>query len=119
MVTPDYLSWKEITSAIEYDDRGLRMNLPGNLTEGQQQMLVPYLRKELGMSHAQACSAAIVSDKGGKNAFRVDENADPMVATVVRSGLTTVRDALIMVTEEVPKPMQRLAAVKLQTGRGE
>ena len=117
MVTPDYLSWKEITGSIEYGDSGLRMNLSGNLTEGQQQMLVPYFRKELEMSHAQACSAAIVSDKGGKNAFRVDENADPMVSDVVRSGLTTVNDALIMVTEEVPKPMQRLAAVKLQTGK--
>ena len=95
------------------------MNLMGSLTDGQQQMLVPYFRQKFGMQHGDAYPRAGVSDKGGKNAFRVVTEADPMTADVVRSGLTSVRDAMLMVLWQVPGEVQRAAASEVIAGNSD
>ncbi len=111
------LSWDEITKSISNGGGVISMNFKGHLTDGQKQMLVPYFRQKFGMQHGDAYPRAGTSDKGGKNGSRVATEADPLVADLVRDGLTSVNDALIMVREEVPERFQRLAAAEVREGK--
>ena len=104
-------NWDEIADSAFRD--GV---VPSKLSDAQKQMLVYDLR-ERGMSHKDACTRLGVSDKGGKNGVRVARYADPLVADLVRDDLTSVLDALIMVIEKVPEPIQRLAVVEVRTGK--
>ena len=79
----------------------------------QKAMLVPYLRQR-GMAHNQARLAAGVSDKNGKNAFRVAETADPTVTDLIRSGRTSVNDAMMVI--DLPVEIQQAAVDEVRAG---
>lgn len=108
-----------VIRTVDWDkivDDALRSGVvPSDFSDTQKQMLVYDFRQH--MSHKEACTRLGVKDKSSKNAVRVAREADPLVADLLRNDRTSVRDALLMVTEEVPKPMQRLAAEEVWTGK--
>ena len=87
---------------------------PRPLTQGQRQMLVVEYREQ-GASHEQAITMAGVSDKGGKNAVRVDRTAEPAVTQLVKDGITSVNDAMTVML--FPADVQRQAATEVAVGR--
>ena len=105
----DYTLPDDMTAA----DYVLSMMARRNLTQGQRQILVSDLRA-LGLSHKQAIAAAGVSDKGGKNAVRVVNTADPAVTDTVRAGLASVNDAMAVMN--LPENVQQSAAAELADG---
>ncbi len=110
MVSAAY-NWDEIA------DSALREGVvPSDFSDAQKQMLVYDLR-ERGMSHKEAWTRLGVSDKGGKNAVRVVNSADPAVTDVVRLGLasTSVRDAMQVMG--LPVEIQRAAAAEVKVGK--
>ena len=84
------------------------------LTQGQRQMLVVEFRAQ-GKSHKQAIAMAGVSDKGGKNAVRVDREAEPVVAQLVQEGITSVNDAMSVM--QLPAEVQNQAAAEVVAGQ--
>ncbi len=89
-------------------------NEPSPLTQGQRQMLVVEYRKQ-GASHKRAVAMAGVSDKGGKNAVRVDRIAEPTVTELVKDGSTSVNDAMSVM--QLPAEVQNQAAAEVSARR--
>ena len=77
-------------------------------------MLVVEFRAQ-GKSHKQAIAMAGVSDKGGKNAVRVDREAEPVVARLVQEGITSVNDAMSVM--QLPAEVQNQAAAEVVAGQ--
>ena len=94
--------------------QGIPMDSSALLTQGQRQMLVAEFRAQ-GKSHKEAVAMAGVSDKGGKNAVRVDREAEPAVTQLVKGGRTSVSDAMAVM--KLPADVQNRAAAEVAAGQ--
>ena len=104
------VNWDEILDSVLSDGR-----VPSDFNTARKEMLVPGLRQR-GMSHKDAIERAGVSDKGGKNAFRVERTADPMVTDLIRSGLSSVNDAMEVM--DLPIEIQQAAVAEVMAWEG-
>ena len=101
-------SWTEIVNSVLSNNEA-----PANLTTAQRMMLV-YDLHQRGMKQNEAFKVIGLSDKGGKNAFRVAETADPTVTDLIRSRRTSVNDAMMVM--DLPVEIQQAAAAEVMAG---